>query len=162
VAIDYDTIRDVIAATRHCAIATSSPTGEPWLSTVFFNYTPDFDLVWESARDARHSQLLRENPRVAIYIGRHDQITGALFGDAEASEVSAGDIPAALGTWLHGPHQREDPQRTPDDYAFGKPLGLYRAHLRELYVISHTKLEGYTVEQREKVDLGRLRGSDRS
>ena len=57
---------------------------------------------------------------------------------------------------FNGPHQREDPRRTVADYAPGSPIGLYAAHLDELYVLKQTKVEGYVVEERESVDLEAL------
>jgi len=154
--VDYAAVRKAFTNTHHCVLATATPDGAPWLSALFFNYDASYTLVWESTRLSRHSQLLKLNPRVSVYIAGADKIAGALYASGAASEVAPADLARCLDVFLNGPHQREDPKRTVADYAPGSPIGLYAAHLDELYILKQTKVEGYILEERERVDLKAL------
>src|SRR6185369_7205117 len=103
---DAATVRKVFRRNLFCEVATASPTGDPWLSPVFFNYSPDYVLVWESAHDALHSH----NIRVAIFI--KDTTTKApgtdLYIEAIAQEVPQQRLAEALHIWQSGPHGHSD------------------------------------------------------
>jgi len=152
-------IRDVFRRSAFCTIATASLSGEPWLSPVFYNYAPDYTLVWESAVDAVHSQYVRANPRVAIFI--KDLATDApgtdLYIEAFAREVQEDGLAEALSTWQAGPHGHSDrARREIDDYGASKPLRLYEAHIQHLYVLSETVVDDYRVDARVEIALADL------
>jgi len=156
---DAAAIRGVFRRNMFCVVATSTPDGEPWLSPVFFNYSPDYTLFWESAHDAQHSQNLRLNPRVAIFV--KDTTTQApasdLYIDASALEVPPQHLPEALDAWWNGPHGHSDrAKREVSDYGPSKPLRLYEAHIRALYVLSETVVDDYRVDTRVEVDMALL------
>ena len=156
---DAATVRDVFRRNMFCVIATSSPTGDPWLSPVFFNYSPDYTLVWESAHDALHSANIRANPRIAIFI--KDTTTKApgtdVYIEAVAQEVPPQRLSEALYTWETGPHGHSDrAQRELKDYDASRPLRLYEAQIQHLYVLSETVVKDYRVDARLEIDLASL------
>ena len=156
---DVAAIRDVFRRNAFCTIATASLSGEPWLSPVFYNYAPDYALVWESAREAVHSHYIRANPRVAIFI--KDATTHApgtdLYIEALAQEVPLERLDAVLHTWQDGPHGHSDrARREPADYGESKPLRLYEAHIQHFYVLSETLVDDYRVDARVEVPLADL------
>jgi hypothetical protein len=156
---DAATVREVFRRNMFCVIATASPTGDPWLSPVFFNYSPEYRLVWESAHEALHSQSIRINPRIAIFI--KDTTTKApgtdVYMEAIAQEVPAERLSQALSTWETGPHGHSD--RSPrelKDYDASKPLRLYEAQIQHLFVLSETEVAGYRVDARVEIDVDDL------
>jgi len=156
---DAATVREVFRRNMFCVIATASPAGDPWLSPVFFNYSPEYTLVWESALEALHSQNIRVNPRIAIFI--KDTTTQApgidVYMEAIAQEVPAGRLSEALYTWETGPHGHSDRSRRElKDYDASKPLRLYEANIQHLYVLSETEVAGYRVDARVEIDLADL------
>jgi len=156
---DAAAIRDVFRRNAFCTIGTASLSGEPWLSPVFYNYAPNYTLVWESAHDALHSQYVRVNPRIAIFI--KDATTEApgtdIYIDALALEVPPSRLTEALNTWQAGPHGHSDrARREPSDYGELRPLRLYEAHIQHLYVLSETLVDGYRVDARLEVPLSDL------
>jgi len=156
---DAITIRDVFRRNAFCTIATASLTGEPWLSPVFYNYGPDYTLVWESAHDALHSRYLRLNPRVAIFIkdATSDAPGMDLYIEAQAQEVPPSRLTEALDIWQEGPHGHSDrAHREPADYGPSRPLRLYEAHIQHLYVLSETLVDDYRVDARVEVRLAGL------
>jgi nitroimidazol reductase NimA-like FMN-containing flavoprotein (pyridoxamine 5'-phosphate oxidase superfamily) len=156
---DAATVREVFRHNHFCVIATASPTGDPWLSPVFFNYSPDYTLVWESAREALHSQYIRLNPRIAVFI--KDTSTKApgtdVYIDATAQEVPAERLAEALHTWATGPHGHSDRAvREVNEYGPSKPLRLYEARIQHLYVLTETVVDDYRVDTRVEMDVSAL------
>jgi hypothetical protein len=157
---DVSAVREVFRRNAFCVIATASPAGEPWLSPVFFNYDPQYAITWESAHDALHSQYLRTNPRIAIFI--KDTSTKApavdIYAEATAVEVPADRLAAALHTWSSGPHGHSDrASREVADYSPDRPMRLYQARIDHLYVREETLIGDYRVDVRVEVDLAQLR-----
>jgi uncharacterized protein YhbP (UPF0306 family) len=80
--------RRLLDASTLCAIATMSPGGRAHINTAYFAYGPDFEVVWLSAPEARHSRNVRANPSVAVAVFRSTQRWGEsdrgiqLFGRA--------------------------------------------------------------------------------
>ena len=60
--------KKIITDNIYMTIATASPDGKPWISPVFFAYDDVYNLYWVSDRNSRHSNLIRENNKVAIVI----------------------------------------------------------------------------------------------
>jgi len=156
--VDHEAIARTFMKTPHCMIATATTSGEPWLSVVFFNFDATYNIVWESQRNARHSFLLEHNPAIAFYL-ESDSIEGALYASGQACQVEPSRVEDCLGVFLNGPHQRQDPARTPEDYGPHSPLGLYEAKLQQLFVLRRTNRDGYDVEERQPVDLAKLRAA---
>jgi nitroimidazol reductase NimA-like FMN-containing flavoprotein (pyridoxamine 5'-phosphate oxidase superfamily) len=153
---DAADVREVLRRNPFCVIATASPAGEPWLSPVFFNYSPDLTFVWESARDALHSQNIAANPRIGIFVKDTASPGPArdVYIEATAREVPQALLARALYTWQVGPHGHSDrSQREVTDYAPGKPLRLYEARIDHVYVHDETLVDDYRVDVRSEVDL---------
>ena len=60
--------KKIIADNIYMTIATASLDGKPWISPVFFAYDDAYNLYWVSDKNSRHSNLIRENNKVAIVI----------------------------------------------------------------------------------------------
>ncbi len=60
--------KQIIAENIYMTIATASTEGKPWVSPVFFAYDDSYNLYWVSNKDARHSKLINNNPKVSIVI----------------------------------------------------------------------------------------------
>ena len=60
--------KKIIADNMYMTVATASLDGNPWISPVFFAYDDIYNLYWVSDRSSRHSDLIRENSKVAIVI----------------------------------------------------------------------------------------------
>ena len=149
-------IRDVFQRNHFCVIATASPTGAPWLSPVFYNYDPDYTLVWESARDAQHSRNIAVNPSIAVFI-KDTAARGPardVYIEATAREVPPERLAEALRTWQDGPHGHSDRERREvEDYALSKLLRLYEARIDRLFVLDETVVDDYRVDVRVEVDV---------
>jgi uncharacterized protein len=88
---------ELLDASPLCAIATVAPGGRAHVNTAYFAWSPDFDLVWMSEPDARHSRNLRANRTVAIAVFDSGQTWGEpdrgiqLFGSAREVEGRAAE-----------------------------------------------------------------------
>jgi uncharacterized protein YhbP (UPF0306 family) len=80
--------RRLLDDSKLCAIATVSPGGAPHINTAYFAWGADFDIVWLSSPDARHSRNVRTNGSAAVAVFRSTQTWGGsdrgiqLFGRA--------------------------------------------------------------------------------
>jgi uncharacterized protein YhbP (UPF0306 family) len=108
--------RRLLDESKLCAVATVTPDGRAHVNTAYFAWSPEFEIVWLSAPDARHSRNVRANGSAAVAVFRSTQRWGGsdrgiqLFGRArelrgraslEAESVYAerfrayeGDLPA--------------------------------------------------------------------
>lgn len=58
--------RRLLDASTLCAIATVSAAGRAHVNTAYFAWGREFEIVWLSAPEARHSRNVRANPTVAV------------------------------------------------------------------------------------------------
>jgi uncharacterized protein YhbP (UPF0306 family) len=89
--------RRLLDASTLCSIATVTPGSRAHVSTAYFAWSPEFDLVWLSEPRARHSQNLAVNPSAAIAVCDSRQSWGKsdsglqLFGRARDVEGAAAE-----------------------------------------------------------------------
>jgi hypothetical protein len=140
-----------------CVLGTASTTGVPWVSPIFYNFDPQYRIVWESNRFAHHSELIAANSDVAIVVAnfaRHEA-DEAVYLLAKAREVPPEELEEALYLYLHGAHERTPSvPRTLDLYAADRPLRLYEAVVERAYLLTvGYDAEGHRIDQREEIDL---------
>src|SRR5215213_1357480 len=133
-----DAARAIIAANRFMVLGTADEQGRPWVSPVWFATADGREFVWVSDPAARHSWNLSVRPEVSIVIFDSRQIPGsveAVYMSAEAAEVPAADIDAALrvfGDESRAQGLREWPRADVEPPA---RLRLYRAVASEHFVL---------------------------
>jgi nitroimidazol reductase NimA-like FMN-containing flavoprotein (pyridoxamine 5'-phosphate oxidase superfamily) len=153
--MNNDEVEQILKDNYHCVIACASATGEPWVAPVFFNYDAALRIVWESARDSRHAELIAENPRVASVVadlGHHGTPRG-VYIEGQAREVSHDRLPAALDLFLNGPHPKHM-QRDVTDYLGDKPFRLYELTPERLFHLTQVETpEGYVLDERRELPL---------
>lgn len=87
--------RRLLDSSTLCAIATVSPGGRAHVSTAYFAWNRELDLVWMSEPDAEHSRNLRASPTAAVAVYDSTQVWGKsdrgiqLFGSAREVRGSA-------------------------------------------------------------------------
>jgi hypothetical protein len=152
-----ETARRILREQHYCVVATATRMGQPWVSPVYFNVDDSYKLVWESARDSRHSVLIAENPRVAIVVANfsRQESDEALYLECEAAEVPPSGLEAALGVYLNGWHRRgRSREHKIGDYLDGEPLRLYEAvpQISYLMVVTYDA-QGRRIDKRHEVHL---------
>lgn len=60
--------KQIIEENIYCTVATATLDGKPWISPVFFSYDENYNIYWVSNKNSIHSELIRQNPQVAIVI----------------------------------------------------------------------------------------------
>jgi uncharacterized protein YhbP (UPF0306 family) len=66
----------LLNASPLCSIATITPAGRAYINAAYFAWTPTYDIIWLSAREARHSRNLNRNRSVAIVVYDSHQTWG--------------------------------------------------------------------------------------
>jgi uncharacterized protein YhbP (UPF0306 family) len=85
----------LLEASQLCAVATVSSDGRAYVNTAYFAWSPEFELVWLSHPQARHSRNIAANGTVAIAVYDSTQSWGnpdrgiQLFGSAREVEGRA-------------------------------------------------------------------------
>jgi nitroimidazol reductase NimA-like FMN-containing flavoprotein (pyridoxamine 5'-phosphate oxidase superfamily) len=90
-----DIARQLITANVYLALGTADPSGNPWVSPVF--YTPDgySDFYWVSSPDTQHSHNIAARPEVSLVIFDSHAPVGAaeaVYVRATAAQVRAEDV----------------------------------------------------------------------
>lgn len=83
--------KDIISSNIYMTVATASLEGDPWISPVFFAYDDTYNLYWVSDKNSRHSELIRENDRVAIVVFDSSAPEGegdGVYVEAQAVELN--------------------------------------------------------------------------
>jgi nitroimidazol reductase NimA-like FMN-containing flavoprotein (pyridoxamine 5'-phosphate oxidase superfamily) len=140
-----------------CVLATASSDGVPWASPLFFNVDERYRFVWESSRDAHHSQLIAENPNVALVIANFGSKNAdeAVYLACTAREVPPEGLDDALDVFLNGAHKRSDTApRSVELYLQDQPLRLYEAVPEKAFLlgVSHDA-QGRRIDKRREIPL---------
>jgi hypothetical protein len=155
--MDATRARAVIARSRYCVLSAASSDGRPWVAPVFFNCDASFRILWESARQSLHSQLIASNPRVAVVVAdlEAEGPKEALYFECFACEVPPDRLEETLRAFKGGPHSKPECQaRTVFDYLGTSTLRLYEAVPDVIYArVSKRSVDGYDVDDRVKLDL---------
>ena len=112
---------ELLEASTLCAIATVAPSNRAHVSTAYFAWGPEFELVWLSEPHARHSRNIRGKDTVAIAVYDSTQAWGEpdrgiqLFGSARPVDGSAARDAEML-------YANRFPRYSPSE------LGAYRAY----------------------------------
>jgi hypothetical protein len=63
-----ETAARLLSASPYVVLATVDPSGSPWASPVWFAHRGLDTLVWVSRPEARHSQAIAAEPRLAVTV----------------------------------------------------------------------------------------------
>ncbi|MGH3425997.1 MAG: pyridoxamine 5'-phosphate oxidase family protein [Mycobacteriales bacterium] len=92
-----------LSRVEYAALATSSPSGEPWNSPVYTAYDDELNLYWTSAASSMHSQNIRSSGRafLVIYNSTAPEGTGEGLYCAAVPESWTGSrrSPGGAGLW---------------------------------------------------------------
>ncbi|SNY69052.1 pyridoxamine 5'-phosphate oxidase family protein [Paractinoplanes atraurantiacus] len=129
--------RELLESNLYLTLSTVDTDGRPWASPVYFAPVSEREVLWCSEASARHSVNLTGRPGVSFtvfdstvepYHGR------AVYADAEAAEVSPGDVGEALARYpRRDGHDVTMLDR--DDVTAPSEYRLYRASVTALWVL---------------------------
>lgn len=150
--------KQIIESNIYMTLATASKSGQPWISPVFFVYDDSYNLYWISNKESRHSNLVRDNNKVAIVIFDSSAVEGeadAVYLEAEAEEMSdENEIAAAVEIWNRRVSQEEFKVSALNKVTGGAVWRVYRA---KPYAVSKLgkgqHINGQYVDNREEISL---------
>ena len=123
---------ELLERERFMTLATADADGRPWASPVWYAPDGDFDLLWVSKPDARHSRNIAARPEIAIVIFDSRQTPGdaeAVYMEARAEEATTGlDVYSARSV------AQGLPEWTPEK--LGDRLRLYRAVVSQHWTLA--------------------------
>jgi hypothetical protein len=126
--------RAILATNRYAVLGTATPTGEPWVSPVYFVNLGLHTLLWLSRPSSRHSELIAENHRTAITVFDSTVPMGgatAFYARATAGLCPDDDLATQLAAF--STHSIADgfPAWRLDQVTGDAALRLYRADITE-------------------------------
>ncbi len=130
--------RAILAANRYAVIGTASPSGDPWVSPVYFGYLGLGTLMWLSRPSSRHSRLIAENDRIAVTVFDSSVAMGgasAYFARAAAGLCPEAELLAHLAAFSTQSVERGFPAWRPDQVTGDAALRLYRAQVSEAWLL---------------------------
>ena len=161
--------RAIVRDNLYLSLATSTPSGDPWICTLYYAWDAEYSFFWTSAKDAQHSRMLTLNPRVAatIYDSHAPPGTGeGVYLVGVARELGEADLPHALAVFYRrrypDPDERAKRGRSVADFSGASPRRLYALEPARCYVLDprgHREF-GPLVDVRFEVNLALLRGRE--
>ncbi|MBB2941031.1 putative pyridoxine 5'-phosphate oxidase superfamily flavin-nucleotide-binding protein [Actinoplanes lutulentus] len=130
--------RAILDTTRYAVLGTATPTGEPWVSPVYFVNDGLTTLLWLSRPTSHHSLLIAENSRIAVTVFDSTVVMGgatAFYARARAALCPTADLPAQLEAFSTRSAAVGFPTWRPDQVTGDAPLRLYRAVVTEAWLL---------------------------
>ncbi len=87
--------KQILEDNIYCVVASSTKDGMPWISPVFYGYDENYNIYWISDKDAKHSDIIRNNPQVSIAIFNSQLPEGkadCVYIQARVEEISDPDM----------------------------------------------------------------------
>jgi hypothetical protein len=133
-----DQARAILAANRYAVLGTASPSGDPWVSPVYFGHRGLGTLMWLSRTSSWHSRLIAENDRIAVTV--FDSAVAMGGASAYYARASAGLCPDAelskhLEAFSAQSVERGFPAWRLDQVTGDAALRLYRAEVSEAWLL---------------------------
>ncbi|HEX3731386.1 MAG TPA: pyridoxamine 5'-phosphate oxidase family protein [Mycobacteriales bacterium] len=147
-----------LSRVEYAALATSSPSGEPWNSPVYTAYDDELNLYWTSAASSMHSQNVRSSGRafLVIYNSTAPEGTGeGLYLRCNARELDRVEEVARGRRILVSRIGKAD--RPPTEFLGESPRRVYRATPLQAWVNDNEVHGDRQVDVRLPVDLAELR-----
>lgn len=88
---DKEKVDKILQENLYMTISVASKIGDPWIANLYYVYNTDYNFYWYSPKDSDHSQIIKENPTVALAIFNSTAVgedVDAVYIKAQAYEVS--------------------------------------------------------------------------
>ena len=82
--------KQILDDNLYMTISVADKDGNPWIANLYFAYDGDLNLYWYSSKETKHSQLISQNPSIAIAIFDSTAVgddVNAVYFEATAEEV---------------------------------------------------------------------------
>jgi Pyridoxamine 5'-phosphate oxidase len=132
------TARHLLSANRYAVLATVDPSGAPWVSPVWFAHRGLDTLVWVSRPDARHSQAIAAEPRLAATVFDSTVVPGhgtAFYGRGLGHQCPDDEVATHLATFQAEAARQGTGEWGVDRVTGSAPFRLYVAVLDEVSLL---------------------------
>ena len=130
--------RAILDATRYAVIGTATPSGDPWVSPVYFVSLGIGRLLWLSRPSSRHSRLIAGNDRIAVTVFDSTVPAGAataFYALATAGLCPDADLPSELDAFSARSAAHGFPAWRLDQVTGDAALRLYRAEVDQAWLL---------------------------
>ncbi len=84
--------KEIINDNLYMTMSVCTLKGEPWIANIYFACDSKYNFYWYSSKETKHSQIIKENPQIAISIFNSTAIgedVDAVYIKANAVEVTS-------------------------------------------------------------------------
>lgn len=148
----------IIEKNSFMVLATVDADASPWITPVFYAHDKEYNFYWYSGKNTKHSQLLKENQKVAITIYHPNSVEdGGAYLTGTASELTEEELPHALEIYFskalpNDVQEKEKMLKSPEDFLNDSVLRMYRFIPGKIYVSGEAKKwNGKWIDEREEV-----------
>lgn len=152
--------RHILEDNIYLALATTSSSGKPWITPLFYAYDRVYQFYWSSAKESRHSKniLLSRDAAATVFDSQKPWGVGnAVFMEGQAREASEEEVPTILEVLYSRTHPllKERTKRTKEAYVGDSPRRLYVFTPKHVFIIDPNghPVYGHLVSVRAEVDL---------
>jgi general stress protein 26 len=147
---------EVLRTIRYATVATADSRAQPWNSPVYSAHDDDLNIYWVSDRQNKHSQNVRDNPRVFIVIYNSTVPPGqgeGVYFTATASELTDPDEIEAARTIVD-----DGDSDSTEEYSGDGVCRIYRAAPERAWINAVEERDGVIIrDYRLEIPLGDLR-----
>jgi len=152
-------VSHIIRSNQYMTMATTSKTGQPWITPLYFASVGARRFYWYSPKKTKHSQNIAQNPRVAITLFDSREIperVDAVYIKARARVVKQKELAVAIAImgkkYCHSKMQLKAFVESRTDFTGSSPLRMYVAVAQYLWVLGpNKKYHDKYVDSRETV-----------
>ena len=151
--MDVETARlkakEIVDQGNHLFLATSSPSGEPWVAALRYVCDKDYNFYFHSFITRLHSKHILSNPNVALTIVSVDEDTCVQI-KGRATVVEAGGVPNAMKLYYERKYpdamERAKHYKPPEYFSSASEERFFGIEVVDAYIkfpedINHDRIE---------------------
>lgn len=145
----------IIKQIAYATVATSSHSGEPWNSPVYYAYDEHYNIYWGSHIGSQHSQNIRANGRAFLVIYNSTVTPGmgeGVYIQAQCSELT-NPAQIAFAHELIQDRRHPIPYWVVEQVQSNTPIRLYKATPRAVWINDDGSADGNYIDIRTEVSL---------
>ncbi len=131
--------KEIIDASLYMVLGTADPTGQPWVSPVYFAVADYREFFWVSSPEATHSRNIAARPQVSVVVFDSGVPIGTgqgVYMSAHAEQVTGADLERGIDVFSRRSLGHGGSAWTPDDVRGPAGLRMYRATASEYSVLA--------------------------
>jgi len=162
-----DKVQQILDENLYLTVSVATLTGEPWIANLYYVVDSNYTFYWYSSKNTKHSELIRQNPKVALCIfnstATEDDVDAVYvkalaFEMSDISEIAKSLLPFGkkmLATgFVNGKDALNRFVSGVKDFTGESALRLYKADPLEIYKLAPSQEHnGKYIDSRIRIEI---------